>query len=56
VGAPSRSKQVQPSEKGPGALAAGVAWNFGMIYDKGLFRGKKAMPAVTTGGPKELYK
>lgn len=36
-------------------LAAGVAWNFGMIYDKGLFRGKKAMLAVTTGGPKDLY-
>jgi len=36
-------------------LAAGVAWDFGGIYDKGLLRGKKAALSVTTGGPEILY-
>jgi NAD(P)H dehydrogenase (quinone) len=36
-------------------LALDFAWGFGAIYDKGLLRGKKAMMAVTTGGPEEYY-
>lgn len=36
-------------------FAAGVTWDFGAIYDKGLLRGKKGMLAITTGGPSELY-
>lgn len=36
-------------------FATGVTWGFGAIYDKGLLRGKRAMLAITTGGPAELY-
>lgn len=36
-------------------LAAGFAWDFGRMYDKGLLVGKKAMLSVTTGGPEIFY-
>jgi len=36
-------------------FAAGFAWDFGRIYDKGLLRGKRGMLCVTTGGPEALY-
>ena len=36
-------------------MAAGFAWDFGKIYAQGLLRGKKAMVAITTGGPREFY-
>jgi len=36
-------------------FAAGFAWDFGKIYAQGVLRGKKALVAVTTGGPLQLY-
>lgn len=36
-------------------LAAGIAYDFGRIYAKGLLRGKRGMLCVTTGGPEALY-
>lgn len=36
-------------------LAMGVAWDGGLIYEKGLLRGKSAMLCVVAGGPKEYY-
>lgn len=36
-------------------LAVGYAYDFGVWYDGGYMRGKKAMLSLTTGGPKTIY-
>ncbi|MEP0815414.1 MAG: NAD(P)H-dependent oxidoreductase [bacterium] len=36
-------------------LAVGWAYDFGVWYDTGLMKGKKAMLALTTGGPETIY-
>lgn len=36
-------------------FAAGLTYGGGMWYDQGAFRGKKAMLALTTGGPSAIY-
>lgn len=36
-------------------FAMGAAYGQGRIYDRGVFRGKKAMLSLTTGGPREMY-
>jgi len=36
-------------------LAMGVAWNSGLIYEKGLLRGKQAIVVASAGGPAEYY-
>jgi len=37
-------------------LAMGVAWDGGLIYEKGLLRGKKAFVCAVVGGPEEYYR
>jgi NAD(P)H dehydrogenase (quinone) len=37
-------------------FAMGRAYGGGRIYDKGVFRGKKALLSLTTGGPEASYK
>lgn len=37
-------------------FAMGFAYGGGRIYDKGVFRGKRAMLSLTTGGPERMYK
>jgi NAD(P)H dehydrogenase (quinone) len=36
-------------------LAMGWAYGGGRLYEKGVFRGKRAMVSVTTGGPEASY-
>ena len=36
-------------------LAVGYAYDFGVWYDNGFMRGKKAMLSLTTGGPPSIY-
>ena len=36
-------------------FAMGRAYGYGQIYDTGVFRGKKALLSLTTGGPLESY-
>eukprot|EP00331_Platyophrya_macrostoma_P013304 CAMPEP_0176431974 /NCGR_PEP_ID=MMETSP0127-20121128/15118_1 /TAXON_ID=938130 /ORGANISM="Platyophrya macrostoma, Strain WH" /LENGTH=254 /DNA_ID=CAMNT_0017814057 /DNA_START=33 /DNA_END=797 /DNA_ORIENTATION=- len=36
-------------------LTAGVAWDFGKIYDKGLLRGKTGMIVTSTSMPENAY-
>jgi len=36
-------------------LAMGFAWNSGLIYEKGLLRGKQAIVVGSAGGPAEFY-
>lgn len=36
-------------------LAMGFAWNTGLIYEKGLLRGKQAILVGSAGGPAEFY-
>lgn len=36
-------------------LAMGFAWNTGLIYEKGLLRGKQAIVVGGAGGPAEFY-
>ncbi len=37
-------------------FAMGKAYGGGRIYDTGVFRGKRALLALTTGGPEESYR
>ncbi len=37
------------------ALAMGVTWDGGKIYEQGLLRGKSAFMCVVAGGPQEFY-
>lgn len=36
-------------------FATGFSWDFGMIYGKGLLRGKRALCIFSPGGPATLY-
>ena len=36
-------------------FAMGRTYGYGNIYDTGLFRGKRALLSLTTGGPQEAY-
>lgn len=36
-------------------LVMGRAYGYGKIFDKGVFRGKRAMLSFTTGGPQEAF-
>ena len=36
-------------------FAMGFAYGGGRIYETGVFRGKRAMLSLTTGGPEEMY-
>jgi putative NADPH-quinone reductase len=36
-------------------LAMGRAYGHGRMYDRGVFRGKRALLSLTTGGPREAY-
>lgn len=36
-------------------FAMGRAYRYGHIYDTGVFRGKRALLSLTTGGPQEAY-
>ncbi|HEY5125410.1 MAG TPA: NAD(P)H-dependent oxidoreductase [Ignavibacteria bacterium] len=36
-------------------LAMGFAYGGGRIFDKGVFKGKKAMLSLTTGGPEKMF-
>lgn len=37
-------------------LAMGRTYGYGAVYDKGKFRGKRALLCLTTGGPQEAYR
>lgn len=37
------------------SFAMGRAYGYGHIYDNGVFRGKRALLSLTTGGPQEAY-
>jgi len=36
-------------------FAYGYAYGMGRMYEKGVFRGKRALVSLTTGGPPEVY-